>query len=168
MVGSGNQARTRQRTMCRTSLRRLRQTRDLSFLFWQFVAIIGDLAVNLQPGSPLLCCKMFPQQRHNLFYHVFTNSGDKIGTLLSDSDHYFAPVIEGMRALDISEFFQTIDQSGCCGGGVSHLGGDTRHGDHLLFVEITKQKILWKRNAAMAERFRELQQETALHLHDDL
>ena len=51
---------------------------------------------------------------------------------------------------------------------MSHLLRDRRHGEHFLLVEISQQKKLRKGNVAGGEFFAQVENETALHLQDDV
>lgn len=104
------------------------------------------------------------EARHDLFADAF----HEIDALAGDLNHDLAAVVLSVKALDITEFLKTIDQSSRCCGGVSHFLGDIRHGQEILVRQIPKEEELGERNISLVQFLREIQEKRSLCEHDEV
>ncbi len=116
---------------------------------------------------------MFPgrQVRHHLHQiadHLPADPPNERCPLLGDADHYFAAVFPRARAHDVAQIFESIDQPACRSRRVTHLLRDLGHGQHFFQVERREKEKLWEGNVARGELLGEMQDETSLHLQNDV
>ena len=77
--------------------------------------------------------------------------GDEFDSFCGDSHHDFATVFGGMHALNVGQFFQTIDQAGSGCGRVAHLFSDVGHCQVFFARKVCQQEKLRERYVSFVE-----------------
>ncbi len=131
------------------------------------LAVIINFTVDVQPGFLFIRRQIF-HDLHQVAYHFLTDSPHQLRTFRCDANHYLAPVVPRNRAHDHAEVLQSRHQTARCGSSVPHLLRDGCHRQHFFLIEIREQKKLRERNVAWGEFLAEVQNETALHLQNDV
>ena len=131
------------------------------------LAVIINFTVDVKPGFLFIWRKVF-HDLHQVAHHFLTNSSDQGRALRSYANHHFSAVVPRHRANDHSQILQARHQTAGRGGSVPHLLRNRRHRQHFLLIEIREQKKLRERNVAGGEFLAEVQNETALHLENDV
>ena len=131
------------------------------------LAVIINFTVDVQPGFLFIRGEVF-HDLHQVADHLLTNSPHQRRAFRRDAYHHFAPVVAGHRAHDHPQIFQARDQTAGRGGSVPHLLRNRRHRQHFFLIQIREQKKLREGNVTGGEFLAEVQNETALHLENDV
>ncbi len=105
---------------------------------------------------------------HQIPHHFRADALDQGRAFWRDAHHHLAPVFARTRAHDVAEIFQSRDQPARRRHRMLHLARDGGHGQHFIVIERSKEEKLRERNVAWREFLTKTQNETTLHLHDDV
>src|SRR4030095_11423932 len=83
-------------------------------------------------------------------------------------NHYLATIVSRNRTHHVIKVLKARYQTAGRRGGVPHFFRNRRHGENFLLIEKREKKKLHKRNVPRCEFFAKTQQETALHLQNDV
>ena len=131
------------------------------------LAVAIDLGVNLEPCF-LLIRAQASHHLHDVSDHLFANTPDEGRTFFRDADHYLAAIFPRTRAHDVADVLKPRHQPARRCRGMPHLLRDGRHREHLFVIERREEKELREGNVPGREFLAEMQDETALQLHDDM
>jgi hypothetical protein len=131
------------------------------------LAEIVDFTVDVQPRL-LFYRGQVRHDFHQVAHHLLADSPNEGGTFGRDADHDLAPIFPHARAHNVADVFETCDQPARGRRRMPHLLRDGRHREYFLVIKIGQEKKLREGNVAGGEFFAEVQDKTALHLHDDM
>src|SRR4030095_6460592 len=83
-------------------------------------------------------------------------------------NHYLAAVISRNRTHHVTKILKARHQAAGRRGGMTHFLRDRRHGENVFWIEEREKKKLHKGDVARREFLTETQQETTLHLQNEV
>ena len=105
---------------------------------------------------------------HQIAHHFFADAPHQGGSFFRNADHDLAPVFARTRTHHVPKILEPRHQTARCRGRMSHFLRDRGHGEDLLVIERGQKKKLRKRYIAGRQFLAETQDETALHLQDNM
>ena len=105
---------------------------------------------------------------HQVADHFFADPSHESAAFSGNANHHLPAIFARARTHDIAEVLQSIDQAARRGGGVTHFFRDGRHRQHFFLVESGEQEKLREGNVARRQFLGKTQNETALHLQNDV
>lgn len=111
------------------------------------------------------------QQIHDLrkvIDDVLSDFFDEGTSFFRDLHQNLAPIVRGVRALDVPQILQAVHQTRRCGGGMVHFFRDFAHGKEVVSCNVSEQEKLRKRDLPSREFLGEAQHETTLQHHHDV